>query len=68
MAQGSGEQSPVNVTHYLKGVDLPAKKGDLVEHAKGNGAPDDVVSKIEAMPDGDFKTMADVMKGFGQSG
>ena len=68
MATGSGEQSPVNVTHYLKGIDLPAKKADLVEHAKGNKAPAEVMQKIEAMPDGDFQTMADVMKGFGQTG
>lgn len=68
MARAPGEQSPVNVTHHLKGIDFPAEKQDLVQHAKGNGAPSEVMEKIEAMPDQTYETMADVMKGFGQTG
>ncbi len=67
MATGTGERSPVNVTHHLKGIDFPAEKEDLVEQAKGNGAPSEVMGKIEAMPDQTYETMADVMKGFGQT-
>jgi hypothetical protein len=67
MASGSGEQSPTNVMHHLKGIDFPAKKGDLVAHAKGSGAPSEVMAKIEAMPDGSYDTVADVMKGFGRT-
>ena len=68
MASGSGEQSPVNVTHHLKGIDFPAGKQDLVQHAKGNGAPPEVMEKIEAMPDQSYGSMAEVTKGFGQTG
>ena len=68
MASGPGEQSPVNVTHHLKGIDFPAKRQDLVGQAKNNGAPPEVLKKIEAMPDQTYETMADVMKGFGQAG
>lgn len=67
MAQGSGEHSPTNVTHFLKGIDFPAKRGDLLQHAKRNHAEQDVLREIEHMPDQEYKTMADVMKGFGKS-
>ncbi len=67
MARGMGGQSPSNVTHHLKGIDFPAKKTDLVQHAKKNGAESEVLDAIEAMPDQDYENMADVMKAYGQS-
>ncbi len=67
MTTGTGEDSPVNVTHYLKGIDLPVKKQELVDHAKKNGAPSEVMKMIEAMPDSSYATMADVMKGYKQA-
>lgn len=68
MASGGGEQSPVNVTHLLKGVEFPAEKPDLIQRAKDNGAPPEVMDKIEAMPDQSHGSMADAMKGFGRTG
>lgn len=59
--------SPVNVTHFLKGVDFPAKRNDLLQHAKQNKADSEVLQEIEQMPDQEYATMADVMKGFGKS-
>ena len=67
MARGPAGESPINVTHHLKGISFPAEKQDLVEHAKGNGAPSEVVQAIEAMPEQSYETMADVMKGFKQA-
>ena len=67
MTTGTGEDSPVNVTHYLKGISLPAKKQGLVDQAKENGAPSEVMEMIEAMPDSSYETMADVMKGYKQA-
>lgn len=67
MAAGPAGQSPIDVSRHLKGIDFPAEKGDLVEHAKGNGAPSEVVQAIEAMPEQSYETMADVMKGFKQA-
>ncbi|MBV8522161.1 MAG: DUF2795 domain-containing protein [Acetobacteraceae bacterium] len=34
MTRGLGGQSPANVTHHLNGIDFPAKKQDLIKHAK----------------------------------
>jgi hypothetical protein len=67
MATGPGGQSPIDVTHHLKGIGFPAEKRDLVEHARKNGAPPGVAEAIEAMPEQTYETMADVMKGFKQA-
>lgn len=61
------EKPPVNeVTKNLSGVDFPAKREDLVAHAKDQGADDDVVQAIEDLPQNEFHSMADVMKAFGK--
>lgn len=59
--------SPTQVTHFLKGTDFPAGRDDLLETAKANKAGDDVLDQIGRMPDQEYHTMADVMKGFGAS-
>ena len=67
MTRGVGGQSPANVTHNLKGIDFPAKKADLIQQAKDNGAESDVLDAIEAMPERDYETMADVMEAYGEA-
>jgi hypothetical protein len=64
MARGGGK-SPINISHHLKGVDFPATKDDLIKQAEKNGAEDDVMDVIDNMPDEKFKSMADVMKAYG---
>ena len=46
--RGSG-QSPANVTRFLKGMDFPAKKQDLIQHARKNQAEKDVMDLIRNM-------------------
>lgn len=36
----------IELQGYLKGVNYPASKGDLVEKARDNGAPDDLVRAL----------------------
>jgi len=67
MTRGQGGQSPSNISHYLKGIDFPATKDQLLEHAQENDAEQDVLDKIESMPDEEYQSMADVMKGYGES-
>ena len=67
MTRGLGGHSPANVTHHLRGIDFPAHKRDLQRQAQENGADQDVMEVIEGMPDGDFESMADVMKAYRQS-
>lgn len=67
MATGPAGQSPIDVTHHLKGIHFPAEKQGLLEQAKKNGAPSEIMEAIEAMPEETYKTVTDVMKGFKQA-
>lgn len=67
MARGPGGESPIDMAHHLKGIRFPAGKQDLVQHAKGNGAPSEAMEAIEAMPEQTYETMADVMMGYKQA-
>lgn len=66
MARGVGGHSPSNIAHYLKGMDFPASKQELVQHARDNHADQEVLEVLEQMPERDYGDMADVMKGVGQ--
>jgi len=67
MTRGVGGESPANVTTYLKGIDYPAKKDQLIKHAQQNGAESEVVNVLNSMPDQEYGNMADVMKGYGEA-
>jgi len=67
MTRGLGGHSPSNVAHYLKGIDFPARKEDLLRQAKDNGAEPEVIEMIENMPDAEYETAADVMKGYSEA-
>lgn len=57
--------NPVQIQKFLKGVDYPASKQDLIEHAKEQGADENVFSTLEQMPDEQYETPADVSKAIG---
>lgn len=66
MPKAAGGGSPVGVAKYLKGIDFPAGRDDLVEHARKNHAEKAILEVLEKMPDEEYDSMADVMKGYGQ--
>jgi len=66
MTRGLGGHSPSNVSHYLKGIDFPADKEHLLQQAKKNGAEAEVLDTIKQLPEEQYQSMADVMKGYGQ--
>jgi hypothetical protein len=47
----SDKPNPIQMQKFLGGVDYPASRQDLIEHARSNGADEDVLSGLEAMPD-----------------
>jgi hypothetical protein len=67
MTRGVGGESPANVATYLKGIDYPASKDQLVEHAKKNGAESAVLDILGDLPEQEYGNMADVMKGYGEA-
>lgn len=57
--------NPVQVQKFLKGMDYPANKQEVLHHAKQQGADENVCSTLEQLPDEDFETPADVSKAIG---
>jgi hypothetical protein len=60
------ETSPIEVQKALKGIDYPAKKKDLIEKARENDAPREVMHVLENLPDKEFDNAVDVSKEFGE--
>jgi hypothetical protein len=47
-------QDFIEVQKALSGVDYPASKDQLIEHATKKGAPKDIVSKLREIPDEEY--------------
>ncbi|MDX2240071.1 MAG: DUF2795 domain-containing protein [Leptolyngbyaceae cyanobacterium bins.302] len=58
--------NPIQMQKFLKGMDYPAGKKELIEHAKRSGADDNVCSTLEQLPDDQFETPAEVSKAVGK--
>lgn len=56
--------NPIQIQKYLKGVDYPASREDLIRNAKKNGADESICASLEQLPDEDFQTPADVSEAF----
>ena len=56
--------NPIQIQKYLKGVDYPASRDDLVRNARENGADESICASLEQLPDEDFQTPADVSEAF----
>lgn len=59
--------SAAELEKYLKGVDYPASKDDLLDKARSNGAPDDVIDMINSLSESSFNSPIDVSRAFGES-
>lgn len=57
--------SPAAVQEYLSGINYPAKKEDLVNHAKSQNAPQDVIDTLEDLPDREYGGPTDVSSAIG---
>lgn len=58
--------SPTEVQKALKGADYPASRDDLIEVARENDAPDDVIDELEEnLDEEEYESPAAVMAEFG---
>nr|WP_184045312.1 DUF2795 domain-containing protein [Paraburkholderia sp. MM5384-R2] len=55
----------IDVQKALKGASYPADRKSLIETAKANGAADDVLQRLQDLPDQQYQSPADVSKGVG---
>jgi hypothetical protein len=58
--------SPAEVEKYLKGVDYPAKKEELIKHAQQQRAPQEVLETLKKVSDETFQKPTDVAKAVGE--
>ena len=58
--------NPIQVQKYLSGMDYPADRDEIIDHAKDQGADNDIVQILQQLPEQDYKTAADVSKAIGQ--
>jgi hypothetical protein len=58
--------NPIEVEKSLKGISFPAKKEDLVKHARKQGADQDVLETIKNLPEEEFHNAVDVTKAIGE--
>jgi Protein of unknown function (DUF2795) len=57
--------NPIQLQKHLKGVDYPATKEDLINHARQQGADQDLLSDLEQIPDQEYETPTEVNKAIG---
>jgi hypothetical protein len=56
--------NPIQIQKYLKGVDYPASKQDLIKNARKNGADESICASLEQLQEDNFQTPADVSEAF----
>lgn len=59
--------APIQVQKFLKGMDYPASREDLIKQAKKNKAGNDIIGLLENIKTDKFNSPADVSKGLGDS-
>ncbi|WP_250986612.1 DUF2795 domain-containing protein [Methanoculleus oceani] len=58
--------SAADLQVYLKGMDYPAGKQDLISHARERSAPEDVIAALEMFGDRTYRSATDVSTEFGK--
>ncbi|AXB42386.1 DUF2795 domain-containing protein [Amycolatopsis albispora] len=54
--------NPIEVQRHLSGVDYPARRDDLVEAAKSNGADEGTLDLLRKLPDREYEGPSGVSK------
>ena len=44
----------IEAQKFLSGLDYPAGRQEIVEHARGQGAGDEIVQQLERIPDREY--------------
>ncbi|OKH61092.1 DUF2795 domain-containing protein [Scytonema sp. HK-05] len=57
--------NPIQLQKHLKGVDYPASKEQLIQHAQKQGADDNAISALQQIPDQEYETPTDVSAAVG---
>jgi hypothetical protein len=58
--------NPIELQKHLKGVDYPASKEQLVQHAQKQGADENAISVLQQLPDEEYESPTDVSEAVGE--
>lgn len=58
--------TPVEIQQYLSGIEYPATKEDLIEHAQSTEATENVLALLATLPEREYASPADVSKAIGE--
>jgi hypothetical protein len=58
--------NPIQVQKYLKGIDYPVQKDDLIRAAEDNGADNNLIAMLENLPMNEFNSPNDVSEAIGK--
>lgn len=64
--QGEDRVNPIQVQRFLKGLDYPASKQEVINYAEKHGADQRVIETLERMEDQTFDMPADISQAIGE--
>ncbi|WP_164913720.1 DUF2795 domain-containing protein, partial [Methanoculleus taiwanensis] len=62
MAKSEIKANPAVIEKYLKGINYPAGRQDLINQAKKNDANRDVINTLKSLPDSAYRSPIDISK------
>jgi len=66
MANGYGQADAATIKKYLRGIEFPCSKDELIQKAQEEGAEDAVIEALSEMPDEIFESPADIVQSIGK--
>ena len=58
----SESEHRINFLEILDGLKFPVAKQEIILHAERRGASEEALDRLQAIPDDDYKTRADLLK------
>lgn len=58
--------NPIQLQKFLKGMNYPATKEELIDHAQQHDADENALSTLKQLPEDEYETPADVSKAVGE--
>jgi hypothetical protein len=65
-AKSPAVKNPIQLQKFLGGVDYPAKKAEIIAHARDHGADKKVLDTLKSLPMNDFNSPNDISEAFGK--
>lgn len=57
-----GKSSVSSIYSFMKDIDFPATKQDIIDHAEESNVSQDIIDRLEQLPDKQYNSIADVVK------